>query len=234
MAESTKSTKKSKKKATKRERKERRFQPKQTHTSVLAVAGGMVGALVLGAGVYDQWINETPHTYARWIVTAGVVVLGAALWFGDMGAHPVRVGEAGIAVEKGDELVRLAWCDIERVSIDRGQLIAKGVEGLTLTIPLSAHPAAAAWILAEGTRRIPRKMDVKGSAVDTLPKPSDSDGEVLVIEDLQFAGRQCAASDMTISFERDARLCPNCGQVYHKDHVPKKCVTCGEIMPTRA
>lgn len=234
MAEPTKSKKKSKKKAPPRERKERRFQPKQTHTSILAVAGGMVGALVLGAGVYDQWINDNPHPYARWIVTGGVVVLGAALWFGDTSAHPVRVGEAGIAVEKGDELVRLAWCDIERISVDRGQLVAKGNDALTLTIPLGAHPAAVAWILAEGTQRIPRKMDVKGSVVDSLPKPSESDGEVRAIEGLQVAGKKCAASDMTIAFERDARLCPNCAQVYHKDHVPKKCVTCGEVMPTRA
>ena len=50
----------------------------------------------------------------------------------------------------------------------------------------------------------------------------------------QVAGRRCAATDKIISFERDARLCPNCAQVYHKDNVPKECVTCGTEVAGRA
>jgi hypothetical protein len=59
-----------------------------------------------------------------------------------------------------------------------------------------------------------------------LPEPRDLDGELVALEGVQVAGRHCAASDKPISFERDARLCPNCAQVYLKDNVPKKCVTC--------
>jgi hypothetical protein len=55
---------KKKKKGAKRERKERRFSPEQTYSSNGAVAGGMLGALAAGAGVWGQWISETPHTYA--------------------------------------------------------------------------------------------------------------------------------------------------------------------------
>jgi len=69
-------------------------------------------------------------------------------------------------------------------------------------------------------------MDVKRSVVKELPEPKERDGELLTIDSLQVAGRHCAATDKPIAFERDARLCPNCAQVYHKDHVPKKCVTC--------
>ncbi|MEB2310923.1 MAG: hypothetical protein OZ921_10710 [Sorangiineae bacterium] len=227
MAEPAKSKKKGKKKAP-LERKERRFLPKQTQTSVLAVGGGMLGALVLGAGVYDQWLSDAPHSYARWIVTAGVIGLGVALWFGDAGAHPVRVGDVGLAVDKGDQIVRLAWCDIERIGVDQGQLVAKGTSGVTLAVPLRMHPVAAAWILSEGARRIPRAMDVKTSVVEGLPKPAATDGEVRTIDDYQVAGRECAASGELITLERDARLCPNCAQIYHKDHAPRKCVTCGE------
>ena len=222
-----------KKKTTKRERKERRFEPQQTHTSWAAVAAGALGAAGLGAGVYAQWISDPAHTYAPYIVTSGALVLAGALWFGDSGAVPVRVGDAGIAIEKGKELVRLPWCDIERVSVDKGQLVVRG-EDLTLTIPLGAHRAAVAWVLSEGVRRVPEVMDVKGSVVDTLPKPAEGDGEVLTIDAIQVAGRECAASGETIAFERDARLCPTCGQVYHKEHVPKRCVTCGESLPGRA
>jgi hypothetical protein len=39
-------------------------------------------------------------------------------------------------------------------------------------------------------------------------------------------GKRCAESDVIISYEPDARVCPRCERVYHKDHVPKSCV-CG-------
>jgi len=54
------------------------------------------------------------------------------------------------------------------------------------------------------------------------------------IDSLQIAGKNCAASDRPIAFERDARLCPNCAEVYHKDSVPKKCVTCENDLGDRA
>jgi hypothetical protein len=75
---------------------------------------------------------------------------------------------------------------------------------------------------------------VKRDAVDGLPTPRDDDGELLVVESLQVAGRECAASGKTIAFERDARLCPQCCQVYLKDRVPKKCLTCDAELGERA
>jgi hypothetical protein len=77
-------------------------------------------------------------------------------------------------------------------------------------------------------------MDVKRRELEGLPEPKDSDGELVPIEALQVTGRRCAATDKVISFERDARLCPTCAQVYLKDHVPKKCLTCGGELGERA
>ena len=99
-------------------------------------------------------------------------------------------------------------------------------KNVTFTIPIAAHPRAVAWILAEGTKRVPEAMNVKKSDLAGLPEPRDLDGELVVLEGVQVAGRHCAATDKPIAFERDARLCPNCAQVYLKDNVPKKCVTC--------
>ncbi|HEY0464001.1 MAG TPA: hypothetical protein VGC79_07325 [Polyangiaceae bacterium] len=217
----------------KRVRKERRFLPEPTYASRASIAGGMLGALVLGAGVYGQWLSDNPRAVAPYLFGVGAISLGAALWFGDAGALPVRVGDAGIGIEKGNDLVRLAWCDIERVFTERAELVAKGKE-LTLRIPLAAHRAAVAWILSEGTKRVPAVMDVKRQSLAGLPEPKDSDGELVAIEGLQIAGRHCAASDKPVSFERDARLCPSCGQVYLKDHVPAKCVTCGAALGSKA
>ncbi|HWZ91088.1 MAG TPA: hypothetical protein VNW92_19640 [Polyangiaceae bacterium] len=227
--------KKAKKKAAqaKRVRKERRFMPEPTYASRASIAGGMVGALGLGAGVYSQWVSENPRAIAPYLFGLGACVLGAALWFGDAGALPLRVGDAGLAIEKGSELTRLAWCDITRVFTERGELVAQGKE-LTLRIPVAAHRTAVAWILSEGTKRVPAAMDVKRASLVGLPELKDNDGEFVVIEGLQIAGRHCAASGKPISFERDARLCPVCGQVYLKDQVPKKCVTCEQELGSKA
>jgi hypothetical protein len=214
-----------KKKKAKRERKERRFSPAQTYSSGAAVAGGMLGALALGAGVWGQWISETPHNYSPFLFGGGAVALGASLWFGDAGAVPVRIGDAGIALERGTELTRLAWCDLETIEVNGKVLNVKG-KNATFAIPLAAQPVAVAWILAEGTRRVPDAMNVKKSDLTGLPEPKDLDGEMVALEGVQVAGRHCAATDKPIAFERDARLCPNCAQVYLKDAVPKKCVTC--------
>jgi len=217
----------------KRVRKERRFLPEPTYASRASIGGGMLGALILGAGVYGQWLREEPRAIAPYLFGVGAIGLGAALWFGDAGALPVRLGDAGIAVEKGSELVRLAWCDIERVFTERSDLVAKGKE-LTLRVPIAAHRTAVAWILSEGTKRVPKVMDVKRQSLASLPEPKDSDGESREIEGLQIAGRHCAASGKPVSFERDARLCPNCGQVYLKDQVPAKCVTCDAPLGSKA
>jgi hypothetical protein len=217
----------------KRVRKERRFLPEPTYASRASIGGGMLGALILGAGVYSQWLSENPRAIAPYLFGVGAVSLGAALWFGDAGALPVRVGDAGIAIEKGNELVRLAWCDMERVYTERAELVAKGKE-LTLRIPIAAHRTAVAWILSEGTKRMPAAMDVKRQSLVGLPDPKDGDGEFVVIDGLQITGRHCAASGKPISFERDARLCPVCGQVYAKDQVPKTCLTCEADLGARA
>jgi hypothetical protein len=217
----------------KRVRKERRFMPEPTYASRASIAGGMLGALTLGAGVYGQWLRDEPRAIAPYLFGAGALALAAALWFGDAGALPLRVGDAGLVVEKGTELTRLAWCDVQRVFIERGELVAQGKE-LTLRIPVAAHRTAIAWILSEGTKRVPAAMDVKRASLVGLPEIKETDGELVVIEGLQIAGRHCGASGKPISFERDARLCPVCGQVYLKDQVPKKCVTCDNELGPKA
>jgi len=137
----------------------------------------------------------------------------------------VRLGDAGLALERGPELTRLAWCDLETVSVSGKQLLVKG-KGASFSIPLAAQPQAVAWILAEGTRRVPEAMNVKKAELTGLPEPKDTDGELVPLEGVQVAGKTCAATGKPIAFERDARLCPNCAQVYLKDAVPKKCVSC--------
>ncbi|HVJ15317.1 MAG TPA: hypothetical protein VM686_07750 [Polyangiaceae bacterium] len=221
------------KKKRKRERKERRFGGESGQASNLMVGAGVIGGLALGAGVYAQWIRAVPLEHAPFILAGGAFTLGAALLFGDQKPSTVRIGDAGIALEKGNELVRVPWCDIDRVYVEAGKLHIKS-KGAPIVLPLASQKTAVAWILAEGTRRVPDVMDVRREALSDLPEPKDSDGELVLVEDLQVAGRVCAKTGKAIAFERDARLCPRCAQVYHHTGVPKKCVTCQADLGERA
>jgi hypothetical protein len=217
--------KKSKKK--KRERKERRYKGEQTYASKVAVGIGVLGSLALGAGVWSQWLAEQPRDIAPYLIAGGALLLASSLFFGDLGTSPVRVGDGGVAVEKGRELIRILWCDLERVHAKDGDLLLEGKDDQALTITIAGQPRAVARIVAEGTRRVPEAMDVKKKALTGVPEISEHDGgELMTMESLQVAGRHCASSGKPISFERDARLCPQCCQVYLRDEVPKKCVTC--------
>jgi hypothetical protein len=225
--------KKQKHKKPRRVRKERRFVADTTQSSRISVGAGMLGALALGAGVYGLWIRDPALGYAQYMVAGGALVLGASLWFGDTRGDPLRVGDAGVALEHGAELTRIAWCEMQRVSIAAGKLVIEG-EDHSFEVPVAAHRPAVSYILKELVSRVPDALDVKSSEGDKLPEPKESDGELVPVENVQVAGKHCAASETPISFERDARLCPNCAAVYHKDHVPKKCVTCDEQIAGRA
>jgi hypothetical protein len=217
-------TEKKKKKAP-RARTERRFLPEATHTSWLAAGLGMAGSLALGAGVWGQWLMENPPRYAPYLVTVGAAGLGAGLWLGSATTFPVRVGDAGIAIERGAEVTRVLWCDIEALELSGGNLVAK-TPGLTLSIPVGAHPKATAFIAAEAQRRLAKILKGDEASWKALGGGAEPTGEETPVLGDQVAGRRCAATKKIISFERDARLCQNCAQVYHKDNVPQKCITC--------
>ncbi len=204
--------------------RERRFAPEKARTPLPAAIVGMIGASGLGAGIWARFVMDPNPEYWFWLLVPGAALLGGALFWGDE-RDPVRVGDGGVAIEKNSEILRVPWCDVQRLHLDGQTLVVEG-ETLVLRIPVSAHRLAAAWVLAEAAKRVPDVVDVKPSAADQLPKPSSKDGESLRVEDYQVAGRACAATDQPISFAKDARLCPQCGEVYHRSHVPEHCVTC--------
>lgn len=208
-------------------RSERRFEAKSSPAVLITMLAGSLGAVALGAGVFAQFLRgegAAPIPYAPYLLAAGVAALLGMVLFGQWGTRPVRVGDAGVAVERGPgEIERLAWHDVTGVALGGGALTFRGVGG-SIVIPLGAHPEAAARALAEARRRIPAR--VEEIAEGALPKPSDAAGQVIALEPPQVAGLHCKASEKVITFERDARLCGRCGEVYHKDGVPRSCVTC--------
>ncbi len=88
-------------------RQERRFEPATPASAWISVLGLSIGSVLLGAGVYGQWLRASfradvtgPHPYASYLLMAGALVLAAVALFGPRQIKPIRVGDAGLAVEK--------------------------------------------------------------------------------------------------------------------------------------
>ena len=106
-----------------------------------------------------------------------------------------------------------------------GALVVRGA-GRSFSIPLKAHPDAAARIASEARTRLPSKLgDLAG-----IPTAAGDPGEKLPLEPLQLAGARCAATERIIALDKDGRVCGRCGQVYHKEGVPSACVSCAATL----
>lgn len=210
-------------------RSERRYEGKASAAAVVTMVVGSLAAVALGAGAFGQWLRPEeagPHPYALYLLGAGVALAVAVAVFGQWGARPVRVGDAGVAVEKGPgEIERVAWRDVTAVTLSAGVLTFRA-SGAAIAIPVGAHPDAAARALAEARQRIPARVEAIPETSLPPPEATVASGQVIALEPPQVAGLHCAASEKLITFERDARLCGRCGEVYHKDGVPRRCVTC--------
>jgi hypothetical protein len=208
-------------------RTERRYVPRTSLLGIVSLVALSVSGVLLGAGVYAEWlraVEEGPHKAGPYLLLGGALLLGFVVLSGSRSAKTIRVGDAGIASEKGpSEIERIAWRDVTRVVLGADTLTIQS-SGDAIAIPLSVHAQAAARALAEARARIPKRVEAKDAG--TTPELDDDVGEVVELEAPQVAGARCKASDKLIAFERDARVCGACGEIYHKDHVPPSCLTC--------
>ena len=220
-----------------RERRERRFEPRASASPELVYILGGVGALAMGAGTWEQvggLLHEggpEPIATARYVLAAGALLVGVAIWMGTSGEPALRVGDGGIAVDRGG-LRRLPWYAIERIEWSDGAVRATGTDDaglkMTVTASLANHAQAGAWIVREARARVPAVVQVPADA--PLAEPLASAGQTLPLDPPQVVGRHCAASGKVIAYEPDARLCARCDRVYHKSSVPETC-ECGGALP---
>jgi hypothetical protein len=210
-----------------RARTERRYATSSRSTWIIPTAGAL-SALAMGAGTYAQLLRPAeaaPIAAAPWLLAGGALGLAASIWFGGpRGA--IRVGDGGIAIERGGALQRMPWYAITRISVSGDALIAEGKDdagaSCTVSISRTKDVNAAGRIAAEAAMRIPGVVNLgdEGFAYD------EQAGNVLPLEPLHLAGKRCTQSGTTIAFEADARLCPKCERVYHHAHLPAECA-CG-------
>lgn len=210
---------------------ERRFEPSRVGRSRWLFVVGWLGSAALGAGVFGIWLAHPTLTAAQPLFWAGLAVSVASVLLSPAHVPAVRVGTLGVALgESGDE-VRLPWWDVQRVSIRGGSLTVQG-SAAAIGVPLAQHAAAAARIVSEAARRVGDRVDVSPADHERLPAPRDDDSREVATR-VQLAGRRCRASDRPITFERDARLCDNCGATYHVEQFPVVCNACGHSTQTR-
>jgi hypothetical protein len=216
-------------------RTERRFAPKSNTSAALSWILIGLGAAAIGAGFFGQFLRGAgPHPYSVYLLIGGAIGFAVGMVVSNRIVPTLRIGDAGLAVERGDQVTeRLGWHEIDAVRHASGVLVFSGA-GKVVSITIAEHPNAAAIAVQEGRARIPGKMPSDShpdgreltDAPENLAGPSPEASEVRVLEPPQLAGLRCAASNRLISFEADARICGRCGQAYHREEVPKRCVTC--------
>lgn len=226
-----------------RERKERQFEPAPLVSNAVVYAVGAAGALLMGAGTWGQFGGlllqhdgaPPPFKFAPYVLAAGALLVGVAIWIGTSGEPALRVGDGGLGVVKSN-LRRMPWYAVDKIEWrdETVRVTGKDDLGVDLSIhaPLKVHPQAAAWIVKEARARIPAVVDVPADA--TLPEPLASAGAALPLEPPQVVGRHCADSGKVIAYEPDARVCRRCERVYHRAHVPETCACgapLGELRP---
>ena len=220
-------------------RHERRFVSQASTNPYIVYGLGALAALALGAGlwayVYAQsFTDDASRPIPSYIIAGGAILMGIVIWLGTSAENPVRVGDPGIAVEKGD-LRRMPWWGVDKITFEAGSLsvVVAGKDEAnvewTFKVSVKAHPEAVGWLIREAQDRIPRRVDIPEETIEKLPAAGEHAGQMLNLEPLQVVGKRCAASGKTISYEPDARVCPRCERVYAKAKVPNKC-KCGNSL----
>jgi hypothetical protein len=226
----------------KKERFERRFAPASTVDRRIVMLLGGLGAAALGAGFWGQWgaalgsdadPPPEPVKYAIWILVIGAAMVATAIWIGTSTEPVIRVGTAGIGEEKSAGVRRIPWHALEHLDMEDDVLVVRGKDetgaACTIRVRRATAPQAVAWIASETRTRVPKVYELKKAEEEKIGEPSKLAGEWAEPPPLQVVGKHCAVSGKVIAYEPDARVCPRCELVYHKNHVPKTCA-CGNSL----
>src|SRR5882757_9455694 len=98
---------------------ERRFVAEPTSRSNYQALLGGLGAAALGAGAYAAWIHDVPMTASPYLFGCGLLGVIASMLIAGTDGMPLRVGDAGVGVERGgDQPERIGWYEVEKVLLE--------------------------------------------------------------------------------------------------------------------
>jgi hypothetical protein len=213
---------------------ERRYLQEVNKPDYVAFVSLLGAGLCLGAATYGHYVMTPEAEYRSFLVLGSLVGLGLTLFRVTRNRSQVLVGDAGVAIEQNGELTRLLWWEIQSIRYRAEALVLVGAN-TSLHLSSRVHTRAIRAVLAEAAERLPNLLDVPAKLVDELPKLNDApQPQAEPVHSLQIAGKRCVVSQQVITVERDARLCPNCASVYHREQLPKTCVTCHRELGKRA
>ena len=258
-SDKTKSSKKDKKSRGPR-RSERRFIAQSHYNPWLVRIVTGLGAAGLGGGGWAYFYGESFKKAAEaakaagdaaaqgalrieavpaYIIAAGAILTGVGIWLGTSSETPLRVGDPGIAMERG-EVRRMPWWAISQITWESGNLalVVSGKDeagtSWTFKVPVNAHSEAVGWIVKEALDRVPKVVDIRDEVLEKLPGANAHAGMKIELEPLQVVGKRDALTDKLISYEPDAKVCTRCERVYYKKSVPKKCKCGASLLALRA
>lgn len=209
-----------------RNRMERRFVPGRSVAAMLTLGVSILAGLALGVGAYGIWGMTPSMNAASYILGAGAIALVGVLLWGDMDGTIVRVGDGGVAWERGGKLQhRVAWYEMTEVNLTDG-VIRLQTEVRPWLLPVASNPSAAAYVMEQANKRIGSRVRANSSELKELLGRKRDNGQLVNVEASQSTGLRCASSNAAITFEQDARRCRHCGQLYHREHLPERCVSC--------
>jgi hypothetical protein len=212
---------------------ERRYDRAFTKPDFVIHTAWLIASACAGAITYESFFAAAPTGYRDLVLGLGAVALVVVLYRYVSTSATVLVGDAGVALERGGEVERLLWWEIERIRQEEGKLVLRGAN-TTLRLEPGQYAQAVHAILKEARERLPSLLDVSERDVEALPKSTAKEPASEPIRSLQIAGKRCAISKTVISVERDARLCPKCATVYHRNQLPQICSTCAAELGGRA
>lgn len=195
----------------------------------VAHAANEAGMAGVNAGVPAEALRM--EAIPAYIVAGAAILTGIAIWLGTSSETPLRVGDPGISMEKG-EVRRMPWWGISQISWEAGNLalVIAGTDesgsSWTFKVSIRSHAEAAGFIIKEALDRVPKVVDIRDDVLEQLPGANPHAGMKIDLEPLQVVGKKDAITGKTISYEPDARVCTRCERVYFKRSVPKKC-KCG-------
>lgn len=241
-------------------RYERRFVAQSSYNPWLVRAVAGLGAAGLGAGGWAYFYAESFKKAAEaakaagdvaaqgalryeaipsYLIAAGAILLGIGIWIGTSSETPLRVGDPGIAMERG-EVRRMPWWGVTQITWESGNLAlvvtGKDESGTSWTfkVPVKTHAEAVGWIVKEALDRVPKVVDIRDDVRDKLPGAHAHAGMKVELEPLQVVGKRDAVTGKIISYEPDAKVCTRCERVYYRKSVPKRCKCGASLLALRA
>ena len=240
-----KPSKKDRKKERGPRRSERRFVAQSSYNPWLVRTLGALGGTIFGAGAWgyayghafeaDEKLKAVPS----YLIAAGAVFTGATIWLGTSSDTPLRVGDPGIAMERG-EVRRMPWWAVNQITWESGNLalVISGKDesgsAWTFKVSVKSHAEAVGWIVKEALDRVPKVVDIRDEVLEKLPSAGAHAGMKIELEQLQVVGKKDALTSKLISYEPDGRVCARCERVYFKRTVPKKCKCGASLVHLRA